>query len=204
VPLKDALDLLAARSVGIRFCVQARSEGLGDAILHAESVAGTEPFAVILPDDVVGDRSRRTTHLRELRHMTETFRELQQSHVLAVTTVSKTKMSRCGVAELPAQEVLPGVRPVNRLLEKPARISAPRGDNRLVGIAGRYVLHSEVFDALRMLKKSRQRPVELTHALEELRRAGRPVYAYEIGARRHDLGEAVGLTVQLFREIGSI
>jgi UTP-glucose-1-phosphate uridylyltransferase len=56
---------------------------------------------------------------------------------------------------------------------------------------GRYLLQPSIFGPLRALKATEQRPVHLTAALEQLRRARHSVYAIELGAMRQDVGESL-------------
>src|SRR6476619_2987727 len=114
--------------------------GLGHAVLMAKDLIGHEPFAVILPDDVVvGDRPC----IGQLIHAYE------QTHgsVVAVMEVPQEETGRYGViASEPTDDPLDHGRlhRVTRLVEKPAPKDAPSN----LAIIGRYVLTPKIFDKL--------------------------------------------------------
>src|SRR5262249_42134001 len=83
-PLKDALDLAVAPSIKLQCAQQSSPDGLGDAILQAEEFVGEDPFAVLLPDDVVRERIGRAAYPRELRRMMDTFSQQECAHLVTV------------------------------------------------------------------------------------------------------------------------
>jgi UTP--glucose-1-phosphate uridylyltransferase len=191
-PLKEAMELAVIPSVKVYYALQVKTDGLGDAVLQAEAVVGEGPFAVLLPDDVVRERLSRAASPRELRRMMEAFGQISHAPLLAVGPVPKSKLSHCGVARVAAKEVIAGVRPITQLVEKPDLTDPICRGPRAVGIIGRYLLPPAIFRLLRELKAKGRRPVELTEALERLRRQGQNVYAFELEATRQDVGEVLG------------
>jgi UTP--glucose-1-phosphate uridylyltransferase len=200
MPLVAALELAVVPPLTLRFCEQARADGLGDALLQAEAVVGNAPFAVLLPDDIVRERVGRTVFPRELRRMIEASQQLEHAHLVAVTRVPKSKMPHCGVVRVAVRELLPTIRPVLQLVEKPELTHPICRTPRAFGIVGRYVLHPSIFGPLRALRDQGQRPIHLTDALGHLRRAGEGVYACELGATRQDIGEVLEQASGLLRE----
>jgi UTP--glucose-1-phosphate uridylyltransferase len=191
-PLQEALALAVVPSLTLHCCEQAKPEGLGDALLQAEALIDNKPFAVLLPDDIVRARIGRTVYARELRRMMEALRPLEGAHLVSVTTVPRSKMSYCGVAKVATHEVMPRVHPIVQLIEKPEMTHPICRSTQAFGIVGRYLLQPSIFGPLRALRASGQRPVHLTDALEHLRQAGEGVYAFELEATRHDVGEVLG------------
>jgi UTP--glucose-1-phosphate uridylyltransferase len=196
-PLQEALELAVVPSITIQCCEQPQPEGLGDAILQAEALVSNESFAVLLPDDIVRERIGRTVYPRELRRMMESFRHLEHPHLVAVTPVSKSKRAHCGVAKLAAKEVMPRIRPMMQLIEKPSAKHPISRSPRAMGIVGRYLLQPSIFPALHKLRDKKKLPLHLTDALEQLRQAGEHIYAFELEAKREDVGEILGQAGEL-------
>lgn len=188
-PIREALSVAVAPALRVQHVQQSRPEGLGDAVLQAKELVGGAPFAVLLPDDVVRARGARTVH-RDLRRMIDLFRRLENAHLVAVTSILKSKMRHCGVARLGAAEIHPRVFPILQLVEKPGPANPVCAAKNIFGIVGRYLLQPNIFAVLNELRKERRR-VELTEALERLRSAGTRVCAYELEATRTDVGEVV-------------
>jgi len=190
-PLKEALAMSVAPAINLECARQPEPVGLGDAVLLAEEFVGKEPFAVLLPDDEVRGRAGRTPYPQTLRLMMEAFVRLEGAHLLAVASVKKSKKTRCGVAKLGKDEVHPEILPILQLVEKPRKSHPLVRSRSTYGVVGRYLLQPTVFAALRKLKSDGPAKLELTDALEALRRGGEPIYAIEPGGKRSDVGEAL-------------
>ncbi len=176
-PMKGALSLAIAPAINLQYCEQASPDGLGAAVLQAESLVGENTFAILLPDDVVRDRVGRSTHSRELRRMIEAFKQLDAgAHLAAVTSGPKSKMLQGGIARLETKPVCPQVFPIRQLIEKPEPNHPIYRDQQAYGIVGRYLVNHSIFGPLRDLsRKGRhpvQLPVQLTDALDALRKGG--------------------------------
>lgn len=196
-PIKEALDMAVVPSIKLSYCEQAKPEGLGDAILQAEMLVGKEPFAVLLPDDIVQKRIGRTVHPRELHRMMDIFKQLNDAYLVAVTPVSKSKMSNCGIAKVDTKEIIPKIYPIVELVEKPGSSHPIFSTENVFGIVGRYILQPDIFGPLSELKEKGQHPVELTDALEHLSQARGKIYAFELEATREDVGEVLGRASEL-------
>ncbi len=167
----------------IAYVRQKEQLGLGHAVLMAKDLVGHEPFAVILPDDVVvADRPC----IGQLIHAH------QQTHgsIVAVQRVPDEETSRYGVV---AAERVNGTTPsdrlhkVNRLVEKPAPGSAPSN----LAIMGRYVLTPKIFEKLEQTRRGAGGEIQLTDAIEALM-AEQSVHAYEFEGVRYDTGTTMG------------
>jgi UTP--glucose-1-phosphate uridylyltransferase len=192
IPLREALEITLIPQIDLSCVQQLRPEGLGAAIAEAVGLAGRRPFAVLLPDDVVRERAGRT-YGRELRHMIDSWKQLPDANLIAVTSIPRTKMPDSGVVRLAGKSTLPQVYLASQIIEKPEYSDPICSEKRVFGIVGRYVLQPSVFDAVLELKERAKdrNPIELTEAMELLRRRGSPIYGYEITAHRHDLGDVV-------------
>ena len=199
-PLQTALDLMVAPRFSLDYCVQSAPLGLGDAVLQAASWVGQESFLVLLPDEML-DRRRSQDMPRELQHMSLAFKQLNHAPLIAVEPVPKSRLPQGGVVRLGANEINPRIFPVEELMEKPAPHHPISETATSRSIVGRYFLPPEIFQALEQLKQRGSRPLELTEALEHVRRQATKVYAYELKISRRDLGGVIEQAGDLIGEI---
>jgi UTP--glucose-1-phosphate uridylyltransferase len=186
-PLKQALSLSVAPVINVRYFEQLAPDGLGAAVLLARSAVGGRPFAVLLPDDVVREGTRGV-HARDIRRMLRASLEIGDASLVAVGAVSRSSLSRCGVARLVPKAVKDRIYAVAEVAEKPAPNSPILSARHVRGIVGRYVLQGSVFAALAELAERGARPLELTDGLALAMRRGSQLFAYEIETRRADIG----------------
>ena len=157
--------------------------GLGHAILMAKDLIGHEPFAVILPDDVViGDRPC----IGQLIHA------YHQHHgsVVAVMEVPPEDTGRYGViAAEPSADPLDHGRlhRITRLVEKPDPADAPSN----LAIIGRYVLTPKIFDKLEQTQRGAGGEIQLTDAIAALMEE-QEVFGYAFEGTRYDAGTTMG------------
>lgn len=196
-PLKESLDVMIAPCARLRYCIQPRRDGLGDALLKAEAFVGQEPFAVLLPDDVPAAHAGQAAYARELHRMMDVQSRLRGAHLIAVSAVPRTKMRQYGIAQVGDPKGMTGATAIEQLIEKPDPAHPVFKSPRALGIVGRYLLDPEIFGALRELEREGQRPIHLTSALDVLRQAGREVYAFELKGARQDIGEVLGQASEL-------
>jgi UTP--glucose-1-phosphate uridylyltransferase len=167
----------------VAYVRQKEQLGLGHAVLMAKDLIGHEPFAVILPDDVViGDRPC----IGQLIHA------YHQTHgsVVAVMEVPEEETKRYGViAAEPTDDPLDHGRlhKVTRLVEKPAPEDAPSN----LAIIGRYVLTPKIFDKLEQTPRGSGGEIQLTDAIRGLI-SEQPVFGYQFDGIRHDAGTRLG------------
>jgi UTP--glucose-1-phosphate uridylyltransferase len=167
----------------VAYVRQKEQLGPGHAVLMAKDLIGHEPFAVILPDDVViGDRPC----IGQLIHA------YSQTHasVVAVMEVPPAETSRYGVigAE-PSDDPLDHGRlhRVTSLVEKPSENDAPSN----LAIIGRYVLTPKIFEKLEQTQRGAGGEIQLTDAIAELMEE-QAVYGYEFEGIRYDAGTTMG------------
>jgi UTP--glucose-1-phosphate uridylyltransferase len=162
----------------ISYVRQEERLGLGHAVLTAAEAVGNEPFAVILPDDIIDSR---VPALKQLLAAHEQF----QASVLAVEAISPQDSRKYGI--ITPTEVDGDTCRVSGLVEKPAPAEAPSN----LGIVGRYILTPEVFAAIRATSPGKGGEIQLTDALELLL-GKQPVYALRFEGTRHDTGTPLG------------
>ncbi|MBI4338769.1 MAG: UTP--glucose-1-phosphate uridylyltransferase [Chloroflexi bacterium] len=162
--------------------VQERQLGLGHAVLCAREAVGGEPFAVILPDDLlVGDEPVLAQMLRAWQRSPGNF--------VAVEEVPKSRISAYGVVELaPNGEIDSRTYRLQGVVEKPPADTAPSN----LGIVGRYILMPEVFDSLAETRPGAIGEIQLTDGIARCM-AYHPLYAYRYQAVRYDCGTPLGL-----------
>lgn len=159
---------------------QNRPLGLGHAVLMARKVVGENPFAVLLPDDLI-DAPRPA-----LRQLLDVYEQYSPHGVLALMPVSDADVSKYGIV---AGHSLPdGTIHIRDIVEKPPLESAP---SRLA-VIGRYILHPETFAMLEKIPRGSGGEVQLTDALAALVHEGRTLLGCLFHGRRHDTGDVLG------------
>jgi UTP--glucose-1-phosphate uridylyltransferase len=151
----ELADRLARIGSDVRISVvyQDAPRGLGHAIGCARSAVGNEPFAVLLPDELMGDSSL-------LKQMSDMFIQNGKS-VVGLKQVPMTEVSAYGCVKTTSAPTASGEVTVTDVVEKPAMHEAP-SDLILIG---RYVLHAGMFDMLDTLKPAPSGEIQLTDAL---------------------------------------
>jgi UTP--glucose-1-phosphate uridylyltransferase len=164
--------------VDICYVRQKEQLGLGHAIYTAKNIIGDEPFAVILPDDIILGK------VTALKRMIEIYEEYGAG-VLAVEAVAREDICKYGIIE--PRPVSRGIYEIMSLVEKPEPARAP---SRLC-IVGRYVLPSRIFDVLNVTPPDRHKEIQVTDALQLLLKQQK-LYAYELEGLRYDTGTPLG------------
>jgi UTP--glucose-1-phosphate uridylyltransferase len=164
--------------VNICYIRQKEQLGLGHAILATADVVGREPFAVLLPDDIIDSRVPALEQLL-------TVYERYQTNVVAVERVSEQDTVKYGIVE--PKKISERLHQVLSLVEKPEPSDAPSN----LGIVGRYILMPEVFDTLKMTRPGKKGEVQVTDALQLLLKEQK-IIAYEFEGVRYDTGTPQG------------
>jgi UTP--glucose-1-phosphate uridylyltransferase len=163
----------------VRYVRQEEPLGLGHAVLTAREMVGDEPFAVILPDDVIN------ASVPALKQMLAVYQEYGAS-VIAVEKIVPQDSVKYGVIN--PETVSPGTHRITGLVEKPSPAEAPSN----LGVVGRYILTPEIFAAIEATPPGKIKEIQLTDALQRLL-ARQPVYALEFEGTRYDTGTPLGL-----------
>jgi UTP--glucose-1-phosphate uridylyltransferase len=177
---EDKLELVRHISdmAQVHYIRQKAPLGLGHAVSMAEQHVGDEPFAVLLGDDVIDEGEKLLSDLI-------TSFERHGSSVLAAMEVERSQIKAYGCVA-PADEVEPGLFRMADIVEKPAPEEAPS----TMAVIGRYVLHPEIFDALRATEPGAGNEIQITDALKYLVHGSeRGVLAYAFTGTRYDAGD---------------
>ena len=165
----------------ISYTRQKEALGLGHAIYQAIDFAAGEPFAALLPDDVI-DAEKPA-----LRQMMDVY-EKYDAPVIATMQVEGEAISRFGVID--AEEVEPGVFKVNDMVGKPPFAEAPSD----LAIIGRYIFTPDIFDAIERTQPGAGGEIQITDAMRLLLKE-RPLYAVKLDGVRHDAGDKLGFLI---------
>jgi UTP--glucose-1-phosphate uridylyltransferase len=177
---EDKLELVRHISdmAQVHYIRQKAPLGLGHAVSVAEQHVGDEPFAVLLGDDVIDEGEKLLSDLI-------TSFERHGASVLAAMEVERSQIKAYGCVD-PADEVEPGLLRMGDIVEKPAPEEAPSN----LAVIGRYVLHPEIFDALRATEPGAGNEIQITDALKHLVHSSeRGVLAYAFTGTRYDAGD---------------
>ncbi len=172
----------------IHFIRQKEALGLGHAVLCARRHIGSEPFAVLLGDEIYESNPPCLAQLLDIYAET--------GHpVIGVTKVARQEVSRYGI-------IKPGARrdrdhqvwgeggrvwQVHDLVEKPTVFEAPSD----LAVIGRYILKPDIFDILAKLPPGVGGEIQLTDALRILNQQEQ-IVAWEFAGRRYDIGDTLG------------
>ena len=187
----------------VSYVIQERPLGLGHAVLTARDAVGAEPFAVILPDDII---DHTPGALSQLMAMTAAIgggggsagddsgggaADAGGVGVVAVERVAWERAHNYGVVDArPAGEGVAweGVHRVEGLVEKPPPGTAPSN----LSIVGRYLLPPQIFECLERTAPGAGGEIQLTDGLARLM-DDTPLYAVEFAGVRYDGGSPMGL-----------
>jgi UTP--glucose-1-phosphate uridylyltransferase len=179
----ELLSLVRAVSelVHIAYIRQKEALGLGHAILVAQDLMNSEPFAVLLGDDVI------ISEVPCIRQMMDIYEEYQTS-IVALMEVPMEETSRYGIIK---GQQIPGTDgrlfEVLDMVEKPAVQEAPSN----LAIIGRYILNPAIFELLAKTGKGSGGEIQLTDGLRRLLERER-ILAYKFRGKRHDAGDKLG------------
>ncbi len=181
---QEQLDLV--RNVlpeGVRavFVTQPEARGLGHAVLCAKPVVGDEPFAVLLPDDLIWNRGDGA-----LKQMAD-HAEASGGGAIAVQDVPRSQVSSYGIASVASFEGRSGR--IQGIVEKPSPESAPS----TLAVVGRYILPPGIFSELERTGAGSGGEIQLTDAIAALVASGQRIDAFRFNGTRFDCGTHIGL-----------
>jgi len=162
------------------FIRQSEALGLGHAVLCAEPAVGDEPFAVLLPDDLIYNKGGASC----IQQMVDVY-EQQQGSVIGTQTVAITESDKYGMVAGP--RIADRISRVDEIIEKPDPAEAPSDQ----AVVGRYILTPAIMDKLKTTKRGAGNEIQLTDAIAELRKT-EEIYAYSFEGRRYDCGSKIG------------
>ena len=177
--LLEALRQTYMESGQIAYVRQHQALGLGHAVRCAKRVIGDEPFAVILPDDVIAAETPC------LKQMVDAHAEIGGS-IVAAMEVPAEKTSAYGILDVESEQG--AAVKVRGMVEKPAREDAPSN----LAVIGRYILSPAVMGHLDSVTRGAGGEIQLTDAIAREIEAGAPVHGYRFDGQRFDCGSKAG------------
>jgi UTP--glucose-1-phosphate uridylyltransferase len=182
---KNKTELLALlkstnmESGAIAYIRQHRALGLGHAVWCARRLIADEPFAVILPDDVIA------AEIPCLKQMVEAYEETG-GNMVAAMEVSPEETASYGVLDV--KEDMGNMVSVKGMVEKPPAGEAPSN----LAVIGRYILSPNVLGNLNRLKSGSGGEIQLTDAIADEIEQEHPVYGFRFKGKRFDCGSKAG------------
>src|SRR5271156_5336627 len=165
----------------ISYVRQKEPMGLGHAVLCAKDLVGDEPFAVILPDDVI---DAKTSCIGQLIGVYDQV----QASILATMEIEGPAISAYGVLDCTPTAQNKDILEAKGMVEKPKFEDAPSKN----AIIGRYVLTPAIFDELEKITPGAGGELQLTDGIKGLLKSERG-YGYNFAGIRHDAGDKFGM-----------
>ncbi|MBK0325761.1 UTP--glucose-1-phosphate uridylyltransferase GalU [Rhodobacteraceae bacterium F11138] len=178
----DLLEVLKATNMdsgAIAYIRQHKALGLGHAVWCARRLIANEPFAVILPDDVIAAEKPC------LQQMVEAYEETG-GNMVAAMEVPPEKTSSYGVLDV--QEDMGSIVSVKGMVEKPPADKAPSN----LAVIGRYILAPSVLKHLNQMKQGAGGEIQLTDAIAQDVGTQNTVFGYRFRGQRFDCGSKAG------------
>ncbi len=175
------LELLQAAALQPGSVLSVRQQvplGLGHAIWCARTFIGDDPFAVLLPDDLVLSDTSCMKQLADVYNETG-------GNVVAVADVPREHTSRYGILKVGSDDG--HMVEVRGLVEKPDPSVAPS----TLSVIGRYVLLPEVIEHLSMMEKGAGGEIQLTDSMARMI-GHTPFHGVRYEGRRFDCGDKLG------------
>ena len=177
----DLLKLLRETNMdsgAIAYVRQNRPMGLGHAVWCARRLVGDEPFAVLLPDDVIAAEKPC------LAQMVDAYTETG-GNMVATMEVSPKQISSYGVLDV--KDDMGRVARASGLVEKPNAADAPSN----LAVIGRYILSPNIMTNLNKIKQGAGGEIQLTDAISQEAATG-DVYGFRFQGQRYDCGSKAG------------
>jgi len=166
-------------SGAIAYVRQHKALGLGHAVWCARRLIGDQPFAVILPDDVIAADKPC------LQQMVEAYEETG-GNMVAAMEVAPEKTSAYGVLDVASEDG--NLVDIKGMVEKPKPEESPSN----LAVIGRYILSPSVLKNLDSMKKGAGGEIQLTDAIATELEEKRKVYGYRFEGQRFDCGSKSG------------
>ena len=178
----ELLEILKSTNMdsgAIAYIRQPKAMGLGHAVWCARRLIGNEPFAVMLPDDVIAGEKAC------LQQMVEAYEETGGSMVAAME-VAPERTSSYGVLDV--ESVNGPIVKAKGMVEKPAAGTAPSN----LAVIGRYILTPKVLQNLNKIDRGAGGELQLTDAIAMEITQDRDVFGYKFEGQRYDCGSKAG------------
>ena len=177
--LLSVLEKTNMDSGAIAYVRQHKALGLGHAVWCARRLIGDQPFAVILPDDVISAEKPC------LQQMVEAYEETG-GNMVAAMEVAPERTSSYGILDVKSESG--NLVDIKGMVEKPKAEDSPSN----LAVIGRYILSPTVLTNLDEMKKGAGGEIQLTDAIATELEQNRKVYGYRFSGQRFDCGSKSG------------
>ncbi|RKL69359.1 UTP--glucose-1-phosphate uridylyltransferase [Salipaludibacillus neizhouensis] len=168
------LDKIKQLNVYIQYVRQPFPEGLGAAINLGKQFSGSEPFAVLLPDDIyISSNKPALTELLDVYHT-------YQTNLIALENVKQDQLKNYGVVK--ANSIQNNTYEILDIVEKPQ--SSPPSN---LAVSGRYIFEPTIFSYLEKTAQGTGGEVQLTDAIKQLLTSEK-CFGVEVVSERFDIG----------------
>jgi UTP--glucose-1-phosphate uridylyltransferase len=168
------MEAVKVPDIHIQYVRQTQADGLGGAVNLGKSFVKDEPFAILLPDDLILNQ-----HKPGLRQLIDVY-ERHQSSVVALKETEKEQLKNYGVIK--GNEISPGLFELIDIVEKPKH-SPPSN----LAVIGRYILDPSIFSFLEKQTPGVGMEIQLTDAIKSMLSKNK-CYGLEIEGDRYDIG----------------
>jgi len=166
------------KDIKFHYVIQEEQNGLGDAVLKAESLINGEAFALLLPDDLFFSKKSCLSQLSSIFLNTN-------ASTIAVNKIDKNNIHKYGVIK-PGKEKNDAIL-IDDIIEKPLVEDAPSD----IAVCGRYIFTSTIFDHLKKIELDKSGEIQLTDAIKSLL-SEEQVYAKIYEGEKFDCGSKKG------------
>ena len=166
------------KDIKFHYVIQEEQNGLGDAVLKAESLINGEAFALLLPDDLFFSKKSCLSQLSSIFLNTN-------ASTIAVNKIDKNNIHKYGVIK-PGKEKNDAIL-IDDIIEKPLVEDAPSD----IAVCGRYIFTSAIFDHLKKIELDKSGEIQLTDAIKSLL-SEEQVYAKIYEGEKFDCGSKMG------------
>ena len=166
------------KDIKFHYVIQEEQNGLGDAVLKAESLINGEAFALLLPDDLFFSKKSCLSQLSSIFLNTN-------ASTIAVNKIDKNNIHKYGVIK-PGKEKNDAIL-IDDIIEKPLLEDAPSD----IAVCGRYIFTSTIFDHLKKIELDKSGEIQLTDAIKSLL-SEEQVYAKIYEGEKFDCGSKMG------------
>ena len=166
------------KDIKFHYVIQEEQNGLGDAVLKAESLINGEAFALLLPDDLFFSKKSCLSQLSSIFLNTN-------ASTIAVNKIDKNNIHKYGVIK-PGKEKNQAIL-IDDIIEKPLVEDAPSD----IAVCGRYIFTSTIFDHLKKIELDKSGEIQLTDAIKSLL-SEEQVYAKIYEGEKFDCGSKTG------------
>jgi UTP--glucose-1-phosphate uridylyltransferase len=177
--LLEIVNPVAFDDISIKSVIQQKPLGLGHAVLCTRELVDNQPFAILLPDDLIDN-----DHPGCMKQMVDIYNQYQ-SGVIAVENVPYNETDKYGIVS--TEQIDSSINKITAIVEKPKPEEAPS----TLAVVGRYILPPVIFDYLGKIEEGSGDEIQLTDAIAQLLH-DEMVIAYEFRGKRYDCGSKLG------------